>query len=59
MFKVNDIELQAQIIKVRTAPKLASENERRAKLLLEKQAISQEEYDIVSADYQSASAESQ
>ncbi|MDO1511625.1 efflux RND transporter periplasmic adaptor subunit [Maribacter confluentis] len=59
LFKVNDIELQAQLSKVRTAQKLASENERRAKLLLEKQAISQEEYDIVSADYQSASAESQ
>ncbi|WP_299801159.1 efflux RND transporter periplasmic adaptor subunit [uncultured Maribacter sp.] len=59
LFKVNDIELQAQLSKVRTAQKLASENERRAKLLLEKQAISQEEYEIVSADYQSASAESQ
>ena len=59
LFKVNDIELQAQLSKVQTAQKLASENERRAKLLLEKQAISQEEYDIVSADFQSASAESQ
>ena len=38
--------------------KLASENERRAKLLLEKQAISQEEYDVASADFQSAKAES-
>lgn len=59
LFKVNDIELQAQLSKVQTAQKLASENERRAKLLLEKQAISQEEYEIVSADFQSASAESQ
>ena len=59
LFRVNDFELQAQLSKVRTAQKLASENERRAKLLLEKQAISQEEYDIASADYQSASAESQ
>ncbi len=58
LFQVNDIELKAQLSKVRTAQKLASENERRAKLLLEKQAISQEEYDIASADYQSASAES-
>lgn len=58
LFKVNDIELQAQLSKVRTAQKLAAENERRAKLLLEKQAISQEEYDIASADFQSASAES-
>lgn len=59
LFKVNDIELQAQLSKVRTAQKLASENERRAKLLLEKQAISQEEYDIANADFQSASAESE
>ena len=59
LFKVNDIELQAQLSKVQTAQKLAFENERRAKLLLEKQAISQEEYEIASADFQSASAESQ
>ncbi|MGC1515613.1 MAG: efflux RND transporter periplasmic adaptor subunit [Maribacter sp.] len=59
LFRVNDIELQAQLSKVQTAQKLASENERRAKLLLGKQAISQEEYEIVSADFQSASAESQ
>ena len=59
LFRVNDIELQAQLSKVITGQKLASENARRAKLLLEKQAISQEEYDIASADFQSASAESQ
>lgn len=59
LFKVNDIELRAQLAKAKTAQALASENERRAKLLLEKQAISQEEYDIASADFQSARAESQ
>lgn len=59
LLKVNDIELRAQLSKAQTAKKLASENERRAKLLLEKQAISQEEYDIASADYQSASAEAE
>lgn len=59
LFKVNDIELKAQLSKVQTAKKLAAENERRAKLLLEKQAISQEEYDIASADYQSSQAESE
>ena len=57
LFKVNDVELQAQLSKARTARQLAAENERRAKLLLEKQAISQEEYDIASADFASASAE--
>lgn len=59
LLKVNDIELKAQLSKALTAQKLASENERRAKLLLEKQAISQEEYDIASADFQSSSAESE
>ena len=59
LFKVNDIELRAQLGKVRSAQSLASENERRAKLLLQKQAISQEEYDIASADFQSAKAETQ
>lgn len=59
LFKVNDIELRAQLAKARTAQGLASENERRAKLLLQKEAISQEEYDIASADFRSAKAESQ
>lgn len=59
LFKVNDIELRAQLAKTKTAQALASENERRAKLLLQKEAISQEEYDIASADFQSAKAETQ
>jgi len=59
LVRVNDIELRAQLSQVKTAEKLASENERRAKLLLEKQAISQEEYDIASADFQSSQAQSQ
>lgn len=59
LFRVNDIELRAELIKARTAQKLAAENERRAKLLLEKEAISQEEYEIVSADAQSARAQTQ
>ncbi len=59
LFKVNDLELRAQLGKTRTAQNLASENERRAKLLLQKEAISQEEYDIASADFKSAQSESQ
>ena len=59
LFKVNDIELRAQLGKIRTAQGLASENERRAKLLLQKEAISQEEYDIASADFKSAKSETQ
>lgn len=59
LLRVNDMELRAQLSKVGTAKQLSSENERRAKLLLEKQAISQEEYDIASAEYKSAQAEAQ
>lgn len=59
LLRVNDVELRAQLSKVMTAEKLAAENERRAQLLLDKQAISQEEYDISHADFQSASAESE
>lgn len=59
LFKVNDIELRAQLRQAQTKEGLASENERRAKLLLQKEAISQEEYDVARADYKSAQAQSQ
>ncbi len=59
LFKVNDLELRAQLSKALTAQQLASENARRAKLLLEKEAISREEFDIASADFRSAQSESQ
>jgi membrane fusion protein (multidrug efflux system) len=59
LVKINDIELRAQAGETRTRQKLASENERRAKLLLEKEAISQEEYDIASADFKTAQAQTQ
>jgi membrane fusion protein (multidrug efflux system) len=59
LFKVNDIELRAQLAQAKTKENLASENKRRAKLLLQKEAISQEEYDIASADYRTAKAQTQ
>lgn len=59
LFKVNDIELRAQLAQMNTKEGLAAENERRAKLLLQKEAISQEEYDIARADHKSAQAQSQ
>ncbi len=59
LFKVNDIELKAQLAQAKTKESLASENERRAKLLLQKEAISQEEYDVARADHQSAKAQTQ
>lgn len=59
LFKVNDIELRAQLSQANTKESLASENERRAKLLLQKEAISQEEYDVARAEYASMKAQSQ
>lgn len=59
LLKVNDIELRAQLAQARTKASLASENERRAKLLLQKEAISQEEYDIASADFRTANSQTQ
>ncbi len=59
LFRVNDQELRAQLAKVQTSQNLAGENERRAKLLLEKEAISREEYDMAEADLASARAEFQ
>lgn len=59
LLKVNDLELRAQLSQATTKQSLASENERRAKLLLQKEAISQEEYDIASAEYRSLKAQTQ
>lgn len=59
LVKVNDIELRAQLSQAVTKQNLAAENERRAKLLLQKEAISQEEYDIASAEYRSLKAQTQ
>ena len=59
LFKVNDAELRAQLTQATTKERLASENERRAKLLLQKEAISQEEYDVAKAEYASAKAQIQ
>lgn len=59
LFKVNDIELRAQLRQAQTREGLAGENERRAKLLLQKEAISQEEFDVANADYASMKAQTQ
>jgi membrane fusion protein (multidrug efflux system) len=59
LIKVNDIELRAQLAQAKTRQSLASENERRAKLLLQKEAISQEEYDVASAEFQSTKSQTQ
>jgi membrane fusion protein (multidrug efflux system) len=59
LLKVNDIELRAQLAQAKTRESLSSENERRAKLLLQKEAISQEEYDVASAEFESAKSQTQ
>lgn len=59
LIKINDAELRAQLAQARTRADLAGENARRAKLLLDKEAISQEEYDIASADFRTADAQIQ
>ena len=59
LIKINDSELRAQLAQAKTRAQLAGENERRAKLLLEKEAISQEEYDIASADFRTAESQIQ
>ncbi|MBP4137224.1 efflux RND transporter periplasmic adaptor subunit [Flavobacterium geliluteum] len=59
LFKVNDIELKAQLRQASTKEGLTAENERRAKLLLQKEAISQEEFDVARADHASAQAQTQ
>jgi membrane fusion protein (multidrug efflux system) len=59
LFKVNDLELRAQLRQASTREGLASENARRAQLLLLKEAISQEELDLARADLKSAEAQTQ
>lgn len=59
LLRVNDVELRAQLSQAVTRNNLAGENARRAQLLLEKEAISQEEYDIASADHRTAQAQIQ
>jgi len=51
LIKVNDIELRAQLSQAKTRKFLAAENERRAKLLLQKEAISQEEHEIATGAF--------
>lgn len=59
LVKINDRDIQAQLQEALTKQKLSSTNENRAKQLLEKGAISQEEYDTSLADLKSLQAQSQ
>ncbi|TKC13197.1 efflux RND transporter periplasmic adaptor subunit [Pedobacter polaris] len=59
LVKVNDRDIQAQLREAQTKQNLSATNESRAKQLLQKGAISQEEYDTSLADLQSLKAQAQ
>ena len=59
LVKINDRDIQAQLQEALTKQNLSASNENRAKQLLAKGAISQEEYDASLADLQSLKAQSQ
>lgn len=59
LVKINDRDIQAQLQEALTKQKLSATNENRARQLLEKGAISQEEYDTSLADLQSLKAQAQ
>ncbi|TDG34872.1 efflux RND transporter periplasmic adaptor subunit [Pedobacter changchengzhani] len=59
LVKVNDRDIQAQLQEALTKQKLSATTENRAKQLLAKGAISQEEYDAALADLKSYQSQSQ
>jgi membrane fusion protein (multidrug efflux system) len=59
LVKINDRDIQAQLQEALTKQTLSASNENRAKQLLQKGAISQEEYDTSLADLKSLKAQGQ
>lgn len=59
LIKINDTELQAQLKQALSKEKLAAETETRAKQLLKKEAISQEEYEVAFAELTSLKAQTE
>ncbi|KQN38227.1 cation transporter [Pedobacter sp. Leaf41] len=59
LVKINDRDIQAQLQEALTKQKLSGTTENRSKQLLEKGAISQEEYDISLADLRSLQSQTQ
>lgn len=57
LVKINDEELRAQYNRANARLKLAQEQEYRQKVLLNKEAISQQEYDVVNTELQSMKAD--
>jgi membrane fusion protein, multidrug efflux system len=59
LLTIDDSELRAQLSQALTRQNLAQQNERRARLLLEKEAISREEYDASLAEFKSLRSQTQ
>lgn len=59
LVKIDDTELRAQLSQAQTRQNLAAENEKRASQLLQKEAISREEYDLARAEFKSTQAQTQ
>ncbi|MCD0486737.1 efflux RND transporter periplasmic adaptor subunit [Pedobacter sp. MC2016-14] len=59
LVKINDRDIQAQLQDALTKERLSATNENRSKQLLQKGAISQEEYDTSLADLQSLKSQAQ
>lgn len=57
LLKINDTDLQAQLRKVMATKKLKEDNEKRSKTLLEKEAISQQDYDLSSSELSGINAD--
>jgi membrane fusion protein (multidrug efflux system) len=57
LVKINDSELQAQLVRANYRRQLAAAKEARQKQLREKQAVSQEEYDVALSELNTASAD--
>jgi membrane fusion protein (multidrug efflux system) len=59
LVKVDDSELQAELLKTQYQKKLAQEKEYRQRMLLEKEAISKQEYDIALTELNTLEAQIQ
>jgi len=59
LVKIDDAELQAQLSEILIRQELASENEKRAQSLLQKEGISKEEYEITLSALKSLQAQTQ
>ncbi|MGV8880043.1 MAG: efflux RND transporter periplasmic adaptor subunit [Sphingobacteriaceae bacterium] len=59
LLSIDDSEIRAQLAQALTRQDLASQTEKRANLLLEKEAISQEEYDTALADRRALESQTQ